>query len=180
MPSIKKRGRIFLKDYKTDKLLIMNCSLDMAKSIILFRKELSVRSPIDIPTNWPSNRFITFLPLLIEDLEKVQTSNFNLWILADVIDKKMVGDILLYKMADRQDTAFLETFFISYQTERKHYKEMMKIFLEYVMANFSDVYKYVMVEVMYTDNFKIDMLKRLGFYLRKKEHPYLLWSFTLK
>ncbi len=158
----------------------MNCSLDMAKSIILFRKELAVRSPIEIPNNWPSNRFLSFLPLLIEDLETETVSDFHLWILADILQKKMMGDLLLYKMKDRQETAFLETYFISFQHEKKYYKEMMKLFLEYVMIHFDGVYKHVNVEVLYTDNFKIDVLKRLGFYLKKKEHPHLMWSFTLK
>lgn len=173
-------GGKILKDYKTEKILIMGCSLDMAKSIILFRKELAVRSPIELPNNWPSNRFLSFLPLLIEDLEAETSSNFNMWILADIVQKKMVGDILLYKMKDKKETAFLETYFISFQHEKKHYKEMMKLFLDYVMIHFDGEYKHVNVEVLYTDNFKIDMLKRLGFYLKKKDHPYLLWSFELK
>ena len=145
-----------LKDYKTEKILIMGCSLDMAKSIILFKKELAVRSPIEIPNNWPSNRFLSFLPLLIEDLETSTPSKFDMWILADIVQKKMMGDLLLYKMKDRQETAFLETYFISFQQERKYYKEMMKLFLDYVMNHFDGLYKHVYVEVLYTDNFKID------------------------
>jgi [ribosomal protein S5]-alanine N-acetyltransferase len=168
-----------MKDYKTDHLLIMNCSLDMAKSIILFRKELTVRSPIEIPDNWPSNRFKSFLPLLIEDFEKDRTSPFHMWILAELLQKQMIGDMLLYKMNNKVSAGFLEIYFMSNKEEKKFYKESLKLFLEYVMNHFKGSMKHVYIEVMYTDNFKVDVLKRLGFYLKKREHPYLLWSYSL-
>lgn len=168
-----------LKDYKTERVLIMNCSLDMAKSIILFREELTVRSPIEIPDDWPSDRFITFLPLLIEGLEKKIKPPFYLWILANITDKKMMGDILLYRLKSNHRTAFLEMHFISSQYEKTYYKETMKLFLDYVMSHFEQAISNVNVEILYTDTFKIDILKRLGFYLKRKEHPYLLWSFSL-
>lgn len=168
-----------MKDYKTENLLIMTCSLDMAKSIVLFRKELTVRSPIHIPDKWPSNRFRSFLPLLIEDLENKTKSTFNMWILAELLHKKMIGDILLYTATTNHKAAFLELYFLSTKDEHKYYKEILVIFLENVMTQFAGRFKQVNVEVLYTDNFKMEILKRVGFYLRKRDHPYLLWSYSL-
>ena len=91
----------------------------------------------------------------------------------------MMGDILLYRLKSNHRTAFLEMHFISSQYEKTYYKETMKLFLDYVMSHFEQAISNVNVEILYTDTFKIDILKRLGFYLKRKEHPYLLWSFSL-
>ncbi|MFS0782432.1 hypothetical protein [Bacillus sp. 1P06AnD] len=169
-----------MKDYKTENIMIMNCSLDMAKSIVLFRDELVVRSPIEIPDQWPSYRFRSFLPFLIEDMEKEKPSPFFLWILAELIQKKMIGDFLLFPSLKDSSIAFLEMYFMGHKEERLYFKESLRLFLGYVMKNFSGQFKQVVIEVLYSDNFKMETLKKYGFYLKKNEHPYLLWAFEVK
>lgn len=168
-----------MKDYKTENILILNCSLDMAKSIVLFRNELSNRSPIEIPNNWPSNRFKSFLPLLIEDIEKKKTSAFYMWILAELLEKKMMGDILLYKKNNQITTACLEMYFLSPTYEKKYFKESLILFLDFVMNYFEGEFSQISMEILYSDNFRMSILKKEGFTLKKQQHPYLIWSLSL-
>ncbi|WP_050614659.1 hypothetical protein [Bacillus testis] len=168
-----------MKDYKTENIMIMNCSLDLAKSIVLFRKELTDRSPITIPGQWPSYRFRSFLPFLIEDMEKEQDSPFHLWILADLINKMMVGDFLMYPSMRQKGVAYLEVHYLSFKEERLYFKESLRLFLEYVMPQFKGRYDQVALEVQYTDHFKMELLKKFGFTLKKNDHPYLLWSYKV-
>lgn len=74
----------------TDRLLIIPCSLDIAKSLIFHRKELETRSPIGIPCAWPSSAVRGMLPLYIEKLEENdQEYGWGLWLIILYNEKEL-------------------------------------------------------------------------------------------
>lgn len=75
---------LVLSQIFTDRLLLITCSLDLAKSIILHRKILEERSPIEIPEDWPSIELKNILPYYIEMLEIAPNEQcLQIWLIID-------------------------------------------------------------------------------------------------
>ena len=91
-----------------------------------------------------------------------------------------MGDILLYKKNNQMSIAFLEMRFLTSFYEKKYFKESMILFLDFVMDFFKGRFKQIHMEIMFSDNFRMNILKKLGFTLKKQDHPYLLWSLNVK
>ncbi|MGM9928987.1 MAG: hypothetical protein ACI35P_13650 [Bacillus sp. (in: firmicutes)] len=168
-----------MRDNNPKNVLILNCSSDLAKSLIFFREQLVIRSPIDIPEKWPSYRFRSFLPFFLENIEKKYASSFQLWILVELDQKRMIGDILLYDKKNHPNVVNVELYFISPTLERKYYQECVELISEKIFAQFQRTISYMHLEVLYSDKAKIEALKTLGFHLKSCEHPYLIWSHAI-
>ncbi len=164
-----------LKDFKTEKIIIMSCSSEMAKSILLFRNELTSRSPITIPHEWPSYRFRSFLPLYLEFLENKDDS-LHLWITADLLEKRMVGDIILYMKTEYQETGFLELYFLNEKDEKVYFKECIYLYIRFVLKQLSGKMTRIRTETLMSQTFRIHILRQIGFKLKKREDPYLIWE----
>lgn len=80
----------------TDRLLLVPCSLDLTKSLALYRRELEKRSPIKIPPNWPSTQLIGMLPYFIEKLESDQEEyGWGIWMIILYEEKRIIGDVVM-------------------------------------------------------------------------------------
>lgn len=166
-----------MEDYRTERGLIMSCSLDMAKSIILYRKELLARSPIEIPKMWPSIVFKNFLPLYIEHLEREEPGLY-LWIIADLQDKRMMGDLVL-QVNDEESGIFVMNFLDS-GMEQLFLKECLILLLGYVIKQQPFSIQKLTTESNVSNSFRNETLKQLGFILEKSEGLHLNWSFEFE
>ncbi|MFZ3588076.1 GNAT family N-acetyltransferase [Bacillus sp. DJP31] len=80
----------------TDRLLLVPCSLDLTKSLALYRGELEKRSPIRIPHDWPSTQLIGMLPYYIEKLETDQAEyGWGIWMIILYEEKRIIGDVMM-------------------------------------------------------------------------------------
>ncbi|MBM7692399.1 hypothetical protein JOC77_001829 [Peribacillus deserti] len=162
-------------DYKTDRIIVMACSIDLAKSLILYRDELVKRSPIVMPNSWPSNLFKGFLPYYIEQLESGE-EGFKFWIIADLKLKKMVGDFIFHQEKGRK--GYMAISFISPDAELEYLEESLYIFMKYTVKSFPKEIKSLAVDCLRKDAYKLSVLKDLGFIMDHDDSRYSKWTFT--
>ncbi|WP_163101376.1 hypothetical protein [Peribacillus alkalitolerans] len=168
-----------MKDYKTENIIILSCSIDMAKSLLMHRKELIARSPIDIPTGWPSYRFRSLLPVYLEN-KSLQIDTLHLWLAADLPKKRMIGDIILF--IDEVDTkqGVLEIRLVDEQDEQIYFRECFLLFIQFVVKHFLDSLETIKMETNTSNQDRIQLLRQVGFKLKKREDPYLVWILDLE
>lgn len=159
----------------TDRLLLVPCTLDIAKSLVFFRPELEEKSPITIPTDWPSSLVTGMLPYFIENLEKDRDEfGWGLWMIILYNERKIIGDILFYGKPDPSGTVSI-TYHVSNQMGDIGLAfEAMDALLEWI-TEYSGVKKIVM-ECRITNLQSIKLFEKLGFRCEKKEGPFLTWT----
>ncbi|TDQ42289.1 GNAT family N-acetyltransferase [Aureibacillus halotolerans] len=101
----------------TERLILLPCSVHFAKSIILYLKELRVRSPVLIPPQWPPVQLKMFLPFYLEALEKGKKDTY-FWVLIKADSAEIIGEIVLIPKKDQHGVIEL-----SYRIEETHRRQ---------------------------------------------------------
>jgi [ribosomal protein S5]-alanine N-acetyltransferase len=159
----------------TDRLLLIPCSLDLAKSLILFRKELEERSPIDIPDNWPSDLLIGLLPLYIEKLERDQSEfGWGIWLVIDLIEKRMIGDILVDGKPDLNGSVRLSCNILENNSDYSLAYEGLEAMIEWMMMQKN--VKKIMMECSVQHEQQIKLYDKLGLRCIKNDGWFLQWE----
>lgn len=179
MTKIKKRGENGLIEILTNRLLLIPCSLDVAKSLVFHRKELDKRSPIEFPFCWPSPRVKGFLPYYIESLEsKDKENDCGLWLIILYEEKKIVGDILMQGKPSKEGMVEL-----CYHVENKHVDETIAYeavdaFIDWL--TYQKSVKKVVMECEVQQEQSIRLFDKLGMICKKKEGCFLTWEIQKK
>lgn len=159
----------------TDRLLLMECPLDLAKSIILNRKKLEERSPILIPSDWPSIQLKSILPYYIEMLEKPPwTNNLQIWLIIDAYERKLIGAIRLTCFQNDSKTIDLGyEINASYRNQGFGYESVQAI-VDWLFKS-GNITK-ITAECEQTNTASIRILEKLGMRCIAKEAPFLKWE----
>ncbi|WP_164462163.1 GNAT family N-acetyltransferase [Bacillus sp. FJAT-42376] len=158
----------------TEELLLVPCSLDLAKSLILHKKELAKRSPILIPEDWPSEMSRGIMPFYIERLERdCSEYGWGLWLIIHHKDKKMIGDFYIYSKPDETGMVNFD-FRIDPDYGMENGYEAVSHFFDWLFEQ-KEV-KRVSTECHIEHDKTIGILSRLGLICRGKEHSFLSWS----
>ncbi|WP_456275621.1 GNAT family N-acetyltransferase [Bacillus sp. AK128] len=158
----------------TERLLIVPCSLDLTKSLALYRKELEKRSPIKIPTDWPSSQLIGMLPFYIEQLESDQEEfGWGIWMIILYEEKRIIGDVM---MKGKPQNGIVE---FSYHVIREIGDdglafEAVEAMLDWLMQ-FHEV-KSFLTECKAHDEKAIKVLERIGMKCTSKDGDFLYWE----
>lgn len=166
---------LILAQIFTDRLLLMKCPLDLAKSIILNRKELEERSPIFIPSDWPSIQLKSILPYYIEMLEKApRTDNLQIWLIIDAYERKLIGSIRLKCFPNDAKTIDLGYEIIaSYRNQGFGYEAVQAV-ADWLFKS-GNAMK-ITAECEQTNMASIRILEKLGMRRIAKEAPFLKWE----
>ncbi|MFY4773741.1 GNAT family N-acetyltransferase [Metabacillus sp. RGM 3146] len=157
----------------TERLLVIPCSLDIAKSLIIHRKELEERSPINIPDTWPSPLTTGVLPLYIERLEENKKEyGWGLWLIIHTLEKKIIGDFYIEAKPDQNGRVEFH-----FQMD-KAYPEM--IAFEAANMFFNWLFEQKEVKCIYTEcrsdqEKTIALFNKLGFICSSKDDLFLQW-----
>ncbi|MCD7033927.1 GNAT family N-acetyltransferase [Metabacillus sp. GX 13764] len=158
----------------TERLLVIPCSLDIAKSLIIHRKELEERSPIVIPPVWPSSLTQGLLPLYIERLEKSREAyGWGLWLIIHAAEKKIIGDFYIADKPDRDGKVEFSCQINPSYPEQIAF-EALNMFFSWLSSQ--NQVKTVQTECRIENEDMIHLLHKLGFICRKREDYYLLWQ----
>jgi len=159
----------------TERLLIVPCSLDIAKSLIFHRKELEKRSPIIIPQDWPSSMITGILPLYIENLEKDESEyGWGLWMIINYAEKKIIGDIYLHGKPDKRGTVNINYNMISELADTSLTYEAVDALIEWIITQTEA--KKVIMECTDNNYQSIKLFEKLGMRCTKKEGEFLMWE----
>ncbi|WP_099353566.1 GNAT family N-acetyltransferase [Fredinandcohnia onubensis] len=159
----------------TENLLLVPCSLDIAKSLVFHRKELEKRSPITIPQNWPSPLITGILPFYIEKLEKDENQyGWGLWLIINYADKRIIGDIYLHGKPDKKGNVQL-----TYTMNREYQKtnltyEAVDALIDWLVTQ-ADAKK-VLMECSDSNYQSIQLFEKLGMRCTKKDGKFLTWE----
>jgi RimJ/RimL family protein N-acetyltransferase len=179
MTKIKKRGENVLIEILTNRLMIIPCSLDIAKSLVFHRKELDKRSPIEFPFCWPSSFVKGFLPYYIECLEtKEKANDCGLWLIILYEEKKIIGDILLLGKPSKEGEVEL-----CYHVEEKSVDESIAYeavdaFIDWL--TYQKSVKKVVMECDVQQEVSIRLFEKLGMVCTKKDGSFLKWEIQKK
>lgn len=159
----------------TDRLLIMPCSLDLAKSVVLFRDELGERSPIEFPENWPTDEVKSLLPLYIESLEKDNTEyGWGLWLIIDYEEQRVIGD-LNFKGKPNDDGIIEMGYSILPKYRQQGYAyEATQALLNWGFAHPS--VQVIRAECFQNNQASQRVLEKLGMRCVEKDKEYLTWE----
>ncbi|MCA1029934.1 GNAT family N-acetyltransferase [Bacillus timonensis] len=159
----------------TERLLIIPCSLDIAKSLIFHRIELEKRSPIIIPNGWPSAHVKGLLPFYIEKLERDKSEyGWGLWLVIDYPEKKIIGDIYLHDKPDKHGNISISFNMIQGLKDTSITYEAIDALIEWLTTQ-TDVKK-VNTECSDSNTQSIKLFEKLGMRCTKKEGRFLLWE----
>lgn len=159
----------------TEHLLIVPCSLDIAKSLIFHRGELEERSPITIPKGWPSPLIKGILPLYIEKMEK-DNSNYGwgLWMIINYEDKRIIGDIYIQGKPDQSGTIHLCFNMSNGILNPLLTYEAIDAMIEWLTTQ-KDAKK-IITECSESNFQSIKLFERLGMRCTKKDGKFLMWE----
>jgi len=162
----------------TNRLMIVPCSLDIAKSLIFHRKELERRSPIGIPASWPSSIVKGFLPYYIEELEADKKNNdFGFWLIILYEEKKIIGDLVMEGRPIKDGTVSLDYHLdISKEkiTDETIAYEAIDALIDWL--TYQKSVKKIVMECRQDQEQVIHLLNRLGFICQSKEGSFLKWE----
>ncbi len=165
---------LILAQIFTDRLLLMECPLDLAKSIILNRKKLEERSPISIPSDWPSIQLKSIFPYYIELLEKKELANtLHIWLIIDAYERKLIGSIRLKSLAIDAKTFDLGYEIISSYRNQGYGYEAVQAVVDWLLQ---DSNMKITAECDQTNMGSIRILEKLGMRCIAKEAPFLRWE----
>ncbi|PLS16557.1 hypothetical protein CVD28_15850 [Bacillus sp. M6-12] len=167
-----------MKDYKTERVVILTCSLDMGKSILLYRNELLRRSPIEIPEKWPSYSFRGILPFYLEQIEG-ENGTLKLWIVADLSGKRMVADLMMDEISSQPGQGYFEIKFIDREAESAFLKECVLLFLQYIVVQYPKRLKALFTLSMANESYRNSLLKDCGFQLYEDDGLFLTWKLDI-
>ncbi|HHW38256.1 MAG TPA: GNAT family N-acetyltransferase [Bacillales bacterium] len=159
----------------TDRLLLMECPLDLAKSIILNRKQLEERSPIFIPLDWPSIQLKSIFPYYIEMLENSPlTNDLKIWLIIDAYEKKLIGSIRLTCSLDDPKTTDIGYEIIASSRNQGFGYEAVQAVVEWLLKSKKGTK--ITAECDQTNTASIRILEKLGMRCIAKEAPFLRWE----
>ncbi|MFS0861352.1 GNAT family N-acetyltransferase [Fredinandcohnia sp. 179-A 10B2 NHS] len=159
----------------TENLLLVPCSLDIAKSLVFHRQELETRSPISIPSNWPSSMITGILPFYIEKLEKDESFyGWGLWLVINYADKRIIGDLYLQGKPDKKGTVNLSyTMNHDVHNSRLTY-EAVDALIDWLTTQTEA--KKVITECSDNNYQSIQLFEKLGMRCTKKDGKFLMWE----
>jgi RimJ/RimL family protein N-acetyltransferase len=179
MIKIKKRGENGLIEILTNRLMIIPCSLDLAKSLVFHRKELNKRSPIEFPYYWPSPFVKSFLPYYIECLESDEVEHdCGLWLIILYEEKKIIGDILMKGKPSKEGMVELCYHVEEKQVDETIAYEAMDAFIDWL--TYQKSVKKVVMECEEQQKKSIRLFNKLGMICMKKEGSFLMWEIQKK
>ncbi|RFU71143.1 hypothetical protein D0469_04180 [Peribacillus saganii] len=167
-----------MKDYKTERVVILKCSLDMGKSIILYRNELVRRSPIEIPDEWPSYSFRGILPCYLEQIENGNGA-LKTWIAADLLGKRMIGDLMLDEIKGQPNHGYFEMHFIDKEAESAFLRECMLLFLHYIVVQYPKKLKAIFTISHAKETYRNSFLRDCGFHQYEDDGLFLTWKLDI-
>ncbi|WP_180994249.1 GNAT family N-acetyltransferase [Bacillus sp. Marseille-P3661] len=163
----------------TERLILMTCPLDMAKSIVLNRDELLARSPIFIPDEWPSLELRGLLPFYIEKLENNSEKEnkhikWDIWLIIDYKDKAIIGTAILKEDRNEEESVELGYHIIPAYREKGFGFEAAQALVDWAFLN--DGINKITAECVDTNFGSIRILEKLGMCCIDKDDRFLLWE----
>jgi ribosomal-protein-alanine N-acetyltransferase len=159
----------------TERLLLVPCSLDLTKSLALYRKELEMRSPIKIPHDWPSSQLIGMLPFYIEKLESDQEEyGWGIWMIILYEEKRIVGDVIMRGKPTDEGVVEFSYHLIKDICDDGIAFEAVEAMIEWLIELHG--VKSFLTECDIYDEKSIRLLERLGMKCTSKDGNFLYWE----
>ncbi|WP_458414018.1 GNAT family N-acetyltransferase [Schinkia sp. CFF1] len=159
----------------TDRLLLIPCPLDLAKSIILDRKKLEERSPVTLPSDWPSVQLKSLLPYYIELLDKAPNDrSLEIWLIIDPLERKVIGSLRVKSKAADSSTVDIGYEIIEAHRKRGVGYEAVQALVNWLLLNHK--IEKITAECDASNIGSIRILEKVGMYCIGKEASFLNWE----
>ncbi|TXC92083.1 GNAT family N-acetyltransferase [Metabacillus litoralis] len=166
----------------TNRLMIVPCSLDIAKSLVFHRKELEKRSPIEIPSYWPTSVVRGFIPYYIESMERMEKEEKDLdcgfWLIILYEQKKIIGDLLMKGKPEKEGEVELSYHIDGDNIDETIAYEAIDAFIDWL--TYQQAVKKIIMECEVEHQQTIKLYNKLGFICKKKDGDFLTWEIQKK
>ena len=161
-----------MKRIRADRILIIPCTIALAKSFVLYGDDLKMASPVSIPDCFPSDRMKGMLPLLIELLEFSCEVDWWICFIIDLQSQKFIGELEVEGNFLRGGSLSFSLNFTDLQTEEEFATEVLEGLLFYFQENES--IRLVKTEIVANRAYYKQVLTNYGFEMDRVEGPYCL------
>jgi ribosomal-protein-alanine N-acetyltransferase len=161
-----------MKQIRTDRILIIPCSVSLAKSLILYPNDFRLVSPVKVPDCFPSDRIKGMLPLLIELFEVEGDAGWWICFIIDLKHQQFIGELELAGRSMGGEDLSFSLNFIDNQTEKEFVSEVMEGLFYYIQKMGSiQVIQTEIVDKRYSYR---KALEKYGFKVERAEGNYCL------
>lgn len=165
---------------KTKRLLMIPCSLHIAKAMIFNRAYLHTFLLADVLEGWPTDELKAFLPYYIEEMEKnPKLLGWGVWILIERSQKVVVGDAGFKGMPDEQGAVEIGYGIHPDFRNRGYAYEAAQALADWAF-NTQDRVRSVRAECDRDNIYSIKVLKKLGMALVSKDGLITKWELKRK
>ena len=150
-----------MKQIRAGRILIIPCSISLAKSLVLYVNDLKMVSPVNIPDCFPSDQMKGMLPLLIELLELGDEADWWICFIIDLQHQQFIGELVVDGNPLKGGSVSFSLNFTDVQTEAEFATEVMEGLLYYFKK--IDSIRLVKAELVENRTSYKEVLKKFGF-----------------
>ena len=163
-----------MKKIRSGRILILPCTISLAKSFILYGNDLKMASPVSIPERIPSDRMKGMLPLLIELLELGCEADWWICFIIDLENQQFIGELEVGVNLSNGGSVSFSLNFTDGQTEEEFAAEVIEGLLYYFEE--MDSIQLIKTEIEEDRAGHKKILMNCGFKIERVEGPYCLLS----
>lgn len=161
-----------MKQIRTSRILIIPCSISLAKSLVLYPADFKMVSPVMVPDCFPSDRIKGILPLLIELFEVEVDAGLWICFIIDLKHQQFIGELEVEGNPAKRGTLTFSLNFIDERTEKEFASEVMEGLLYYFKK--LGTTEIVKTEVLDKQVYFKNLLKVYGFEPEREDGRYCL------
>ena len=161
-----------MKKIRAGRVLIIPCTISLAKSFVLYGNDLKMASPVSIPDCFPSDRMKGMLPLLIELLELGCDADWWICFVIDLQSQRFIGELEIEGNSLEGGSLSFSLSFTDLLTEEEFATEVIEGLLYYFQEN--DSIQLVKTEIVDNRACYKQVLTNYGFEMERVEGHYCL------
>lgn len=161
-----------MKQIRTSRILIIPCSMSLAKSLILYPRDFKMVSPVYVPDSFPSDRIKGMLPLLIELFEVEGDAGWWICFIIDLKRQQFIGELEVEENPAKVGGIDFSLNFTDDRTEKEFASEVIEGMLYYFKK--TGTAKIVKTEVVANQSCYKEVLRMHGFEAERDDGHYCL------
>ena len=167
-----------MKQIRTSRVLIIPCSISLAKSLILYPNDFKKVSPVSVPVNFPSYRIKGILPLLLEIYELDGGAGWYICFIIDLQNQLFIGELEIDEKISKGQSVIFSLHFTDDATEKEFASEVIEGLLVYYQK--LGTFQVIRTEVPTNRTFLKEQLKRYEFEEEENDGNYSLMKKYIK
>ena len=171
-------GGEVMKQIRTSRVLIIPCSISLAKSLILYPNDFKKVSPVSVPESFPSYRIKGILPLLLELYELDGGAGWYICFIIDLQNQLFIGELEIDEKISKGQSVIFSLHFTDDASEKEFASEVIEGLIVYYQK--IGAFQVIRTEVPANRPYLKEQLKRYEFEEEENDGNYSLMKKYIK